>query len=451
MFHRGISFSAARSLILGLLLLGHPFVARAQRHGGGQGVGTLTGAAGRPDGVDQKDSLRDFHQALAVQATSQQIAEFQTLVKNTEAAQATLRSLQQQLEKGSRDALGADALDRALESARSGSKKFEEGFSPEQKSGLKEIGKRLDKSESDLEQEQKRFDQSLDIKTAGSDAHAENLAKVLADFYNQQLALGREMSITLANGQDLAFTLPPVKSPVNIGKRTVAVTVFGTLSQTAVQGVQRTFTLTLVDDLSDLEQNITELLRAELDSSQSCGQRVSIRQATLAPETPASLLVLKLHYERWSCSDTFGQQSSTELAEGDGSMEIKLTARVENGVVKIMAAPSRVDATGMMGEALRSGSLGEDLREQAARVVLSGAQAGSNFKITLPLAVQNSAALQSARFQDTGVGSLSVVLGGQVEISNEQADQLASQLNQALSAQGNPAAGEVPHLATRPQ
>ena len=451
MFHRGISFSAARSLILGLLLLGHPFVARAQRHGGGQGVGTLTGAAGRPDGVDQKDSLRDFHQALAVQATSQQIAEFQTLVKNTEAAQATLRSLQQQLEKGSRDALGADALDRALESARSGSKKFEEGFSPEQKSGLKEIGKRLDKSESDLEQEQKRFDQSLDIKTAGSDAHAENLAKVLADFYNQQLALGREMSITLANGQDLAFTLPPVKSPVNIGKRTVAVTVFGTLSQTAVQGVQRTFTLTLVDDLSDLEQNITELLRAELDSSQSCGQRVSIRQATLAPETPASLLVLKLHYERWSCSGTFGQQSSTELAEGDGSMEIKLTARVENGVVKIMAAPSRVDATGMMGEALRSGSLGEDLREQAARVVLSGAQAGSNFKITLPLAVQNSAALQSARFQDTGVGSLSVVLGGQVEISNEQADQLASQLNQALSAQGNPAAGEVPHLATRPQ
>ncbi len=451
MFHRGISFSAARSLILGLLLLGHPFVARAQRHGGGQGVGTLTGAAGRPDGVDQKDSLRDFHQALAVQATSQQIAEFQTLVKNTEAAQATLRSWQQQLEKGSRDALGTDALDRALESARSGSKKFEEGFSPEQKSGLKEIGKRLDKSESDLEQEQKRFDQSLDVKTAGSDTHAENLAKVLADFYNQQLALGREMSITLANGQDLAFTLPPVKSPVNIGKRTVAVTVFGTLSQTAVQGVQRTFTLTLVDDLSDLEQNITELLRAELDSSQSCGQRVSIRQATLAPETPASLLVIKLHYERWSCSGTFGQQSSTELAEGDGSMEIKLTARVENGVVKIMAAPSRVDATGMMGEALRSGSLGEDLREQAARVVLSGAQAGSNFKITLPLAVQNSAALQSARFQDTGVGSLSVVLGGQVEISNEQADQLASQLNQALSAQGNPAAGEVPQLATRPQ
>lgn len=451
MFHRGISVFFARPVILGSLLLACTLGAVAQRHGGGEGVGTLTGSAGRPDGVDQKDSLRDFHQALALQATSQQVAEFQTLVKNTESAQAALRSLQQQLEKGSGDGLTTDVLNREIESAKSGSKKFEEGFSPEQKSGLKEVCKRLEKSGSDVEQEQKRLDQSLEVKAAGSElsARAASLEKVLTDFYNQQLALGREMSITLANGQDVAFTLPTVKSTVNIGKRTVAVTVFGTLSQTAVQGGQRTFTLTLVDDLSDLEQNITELLRAELDSSQSCGQRVAIRQATLAPETPASLLVIKLHYERWSCSGAFGQQSTTELAEGDGSMEIKLTAAVENGALKIVAAPGRVDATGMMGEALRSGSLGEVLREQAAQVVLSGANAGSNFKITLPLAVQNSAIMQSAKFQGSGVGSLSVVLGGQVAISNEQADQLASQLNQGLSAQGNP--DSVPQLVTRPQ
>jgi hypothetical protein len=52
--------------------------------------------------------------------------------------------------------------------------------------------------------------------------------------------------------------------------------------------------------------------------------------------------------------------------------------------------------------------------------------------------VQNSATLQSARFQDAGVGALSLLLDGQMEISNEQADLLASQLNQALSAQGTP-------------
>jgi len=55
--------------------------------------------------------------------------------------------------------------------------------------------------------------------------------------------------------------------------------------------------------------------------------------------------------------------------------------------------------------------------------------------------VQNSAAIQSAKFQNTGAGGLSVVLAGQVEISNEQADQLASQLNQALSARGTQAQG----------
>ncbi len=43
--------------------------------------------------------------------------------------------------------------------------------------------------------------------------HAESLNKALSDFYNQQLALGREMSITLATGRDTAFTLPPVKDP----------------------------------------------------------------------------------------------------------------------------------------------------------------------------------------------------------------------------------------------
>jgi hypothetical protein len=50
--------------------------------------------------------------------------------------------------------------------------------------------------------------------------------------------------------------------------------------------------------------------------------------------------------------------------------------------------------------------------------------------------VQNSAVIQTVRFQDTGVGGLSLVMDGQLEISNAQANLLASQLNQALSAQG---------------
>jgi hypothetical protein len=457
MLHRGVSVSAMNALILGIVLLLRPVGAIAQHHGGGQGAGSLSGGIGRPDGVDEKDSLRDFHQALLLQATSQQIAEFQALVKSTEAAQGALQAFQQlPKESGATVSNSRDALDKALETARNANKRFQEGFSPEQKSGLKEVVKRLTKSDSDLEQEAKKLDQSVDAKAATPEvtARAEGLDKALTDFYDQELALGKEMSITLASGQDLTFMLPQVKSPATIGDRKVAVNVSGALSLTASQGGQRTFKLDLIADLTDLQQNITEVLRSQFETGQTCGERVAIRQASLAPSTPTSLLVVKLHFERWTCMGSFGQQSATELAEGDGGVEIKMTAGIEKNAVKMTAALGRIDATGMLAEALRSGSLGEDLRDKTAQVVLTAAQAGSDFKIALPPAVQNSAVIESARFQDTGVGGLSVVLEGQVEISNAQADQLAVQLNQALAAQGasNPATPELkPRPGTSPQ
>ncbi|MFZ0859724.1 MAG: hypothetical protein ABR881_21225 [Candidatus Sulfotelmatobacter sp.] len=442
MTRSGISFSVANTLIVGCVLWACPFAATAQVHAGGMGGGALSGN-GKPSGVKEEDSLKDFHEVMAVQATSQQTTEFQTLVRITEAAKAELQLFLERWhnENGATESAGREAVDKALDHARSENQKFQQGFSAAQKSGLKEIAKRLAKADSDLEQEEKRLDQSLEVKAAGAEvaARAENLSKALTDFYNQQLALGREMSITLANGQDLAFTLPAVNHPVNIVDRTIVVPVSGALAQIAVQGGQRTFKLEMTANLSDLQQNITELLRAQLDTSETCGQRVAIRRATLTPSTPASLLVLQLHFERWTCSRMFGQQTSNELAEGDGTVEVKLTAAVEKpNTLKIVATFGRVDATGMMGEALRSGSLGEDLRDTIAQSVLSAAQTGSDFKVTLPAAVRNSAVIQSARFQDTGAGNLTLLLDGQLEISNEQADALASQLNQALSAQGTP-------------
>jgi hypothetical protein len=446
MIQTRFSFSSANALILGLALLACPLAVTAQRHGGGGDTsaagGGLSGYS-RPSGVKEEDSLRDFHEAMAVQATSQQTVEFQALVKSTDAAKTGLQAFLEKLHQAnaSTESAGGKVLDQALEDARNGNRKFQQGLSPAQKAGLKDAMKRLAKADSELEQDEKKFDAGLDSKAAASEieAHAESLSKTLVEFSSQQLALGREMSITLATGQDLAFTLPAASHPVSIANQTIGVPVAGTLIQTATQGGQRTFKLELIADLSDLQQNITTLLRAQLDRSENCGQRIAIQQATLMPSTPAGLLMMKLHYERWTCARTFGQQTSTELAEEEGTVEIKLTAAVEKpSTLKIAAAFGRIDATGMMGDALRSGSLGEDLQNTVAQSVLTAAQTGSDFKITLPPAVQNSAAIQSARFQDTGVGGLSVVLDGQIEISNEQADALASQLNQALSAQGTP-------------
>ena len=226
-----------------------------------------------------------------------------------------------------------NALDLALENSRTQTKNFQLGFSPEQKSGLKEILKRIAKTDTDLEQEEKKLDQtlkdqSLELKAASPEIlrAAESLDKALTEFHNQQLALGREMSITLASGQDLAFTLPPVRTVANFGSSTLPVAVSGMLTQIADQGGQRKFQLDLSADLSELQQNIFDILSAQLNTSDTCGQRIAIRQAILTPATPASLLVVRLHFERWICSRAFGQQTSNELAEGDGTVEIKLTA-----------------------------------------------------------------------------------------------------------------------------
>ena len=437
---RGSSIFAMRALLLGLLLLSLPTVLSAQRHGGGgTGGGFGLGGIGRPDGVDERDSLKDFHQVVALQASSQQVADFQLLMQNVDAAKTASQSLLQPSGKE----LTPDQfspLDHALDVLRNGNKKFQDGFSAAQKAGLKEIQKRLGKADSDLEQEQKRLSLSLEAKATAPEitAHADNLDKALTEFSNSLLAVGREMSITLASGKDLTFTLPQVKTPVRFAGRTADVTVSGVLSQTAASqneaGGQRTFKINLLGDLSDVQLNITEILRAQIESPGRCGERLAVQQAILKPSTPASLLMLHLHFERWSCGSV-----STELAEGNGSVEIKLTPLIDSSDnLKVDATFGRIDASGMMGDSLRSGSLGDDLRDKVADVILSAARTASDFRISLPPAVRNSATIQSVKFQDFGVGGFAVLLGGQLQISNEQADLLASQLNQALAAQRTP-------------
>jgi len=434
----------AQALAAALLLaslLANPDAALGQRHGG-HGAGSMPGVAGRPDGVQEKDTLKDFHEAMAVQATRQQIAEFQLLLQSSDAAKAAVESYLDQAAKTDSPVQSPVQLDQALQTARSGGRKFIEGFSPKQKSGLKDAIKRLEKADSSLDDEQKKFDQSL--RTAGRanpglDSRLETLDKSLTEFANQQLAIGREMGITLASGQDLTFSLPTVNRTVSPGNPAVEVAVAGVLSQTAAQGSQRTFKLELTGDLSDLQRNITELLRPQLETANPCGERLGIRQVDLTPSNSASVLLLKLHYERWSCMRLSGQTVSNELAESDGAVEIRLVPAIEsaNGL-NLAATFGRIDAGGLMGDAMRSGDLGDNLRAKAAQSVLSVLRTAMDFKAVLPAVLQGSIALQNARFQPAGVGNVSLLLQGQVQLSDEQANVLARQLNQTLSAQGPP-------------
>jgi len=244
------------------------------------------------------------------------------------------------------------------------------------------------------------------------------------------------MSIILATGQDLTFHLPGERSAARIATKEIDVGLSGELTQISVEDGRRNFRLALNANLSDVQAKITELLRAQLDRSGGCGERIAIRQATLNPAPPAGLLTVSLHFERWTCAQMFGQTSASELAESDGEVDIKLIPSVEkSNDLKLSAEFSRIDASGMLAETLRSGDVGEDLRATAAQSVLAAIRAGTDFHKTLPAVLQDFASVQTFKFEDGGAGKLSAVLEGQLQMSNEQTNQLAGQLNQALSAQ----------------
>src|SRR5271167_2728491 len=185
-----ICISNLKRVVLAAALLGCPCVTLAQ-HGspgggglaGSAGGSGLSGPAGRASGVSEKDELKDFRDVLAVQATSQQIVQYAAMVKISEAASAELRSFQERLDKeksGSELAGRSATLDQTLERARAENKKFLDGLSERQKSGLKETTKKLAKADSDLEQQAKALDQVIaDAKTvpqqiAGSAQGLEN-------------------------------------------------------------------------------------------------------------------------------------------------------------------------------------------------------------------------------------------------------------------------------------
>ena len=451
MFRAGTLISGVKPVILGSVLLAYPCGVLAQ-HGGGApggggsvssaGGGGLSGSAGRATGVSTKDDLKDFHAALAVQATSQQIIAYNLMVKSTAAAGAELQGLLEQLSKpnpGSELASRGATLDQALERARTENKRFLDGLSERQKSGLKEITKKLTKADSDLEQQAKALDQMIaDAKAVAQQiaGSGQSLEHALTTFRSQQADLGEEMSIGAANkGPDSAFSIPLVKNSVNVGNQSIVIVTSGLISKGGAEGGQNTFKLELTADLSDLQQNITEVLRGQLNKADRCGEQIAIQNASLTPLAPASLVVVQLHFERWAC---FGRDTMNEMAEGNGTVEVKLTPAVgEDGTLRLTPEIGRINAEGLVGELLRSGSLGDALRTAVAQSVLSTMRQGEDFKVTLPASAQGYATLRRAQFQGTGSGKLTAVLEGEIRVSNEQATALIGELKGRSPSQEN--------------
>jgi hypothetical protein len=164
-------------------------------HGGGGRSGAPRGAGGTTD-----SGLTDFNHALAVQATPDQVSQFQGVAKRTEAARKQAQELLQLAAKAdsSPDLSRQTAtLKDAVEDAQAGNKDFLARLSKSQKAGLKELTKKLEKADSELAKQQKSLDQQLGAKSdSGAIAGtADRLEKALAEFQTQQMSLGKEMGI----------------------------------------------------------------------------------------------------------------------------------------------------------------------------------------------------------------------------------------------------------------
>jgi len=440
-----LTFDHLTLVIVGIALLTTPGSLFAQHGGGGGGHGMMStgmgNSAGRADGVEEKDGLRDFHRAMAIQATPEQRAAFTKVSQYTEAAGDQLHAFRESLRQVNASSPLSErttALDQAIARARVGNQNFLTSFSPAQKSGLKDTAGKLEKADSDLDKQIKTLDQILqtpkpDAELAAASAAA--LDKGLAGFQNEQLALGSEMSILFpAAGEGVTFTLPQVTNSIDIAGQPITFPASGGVSRTSAENGVNLFNLKVVADLSDLQQNVTEILRSQLDRSPRCGERIQVLQATITPLAPASLVVASLHFERWVCA---GQQSPTEVAGGEATIDVKLTPSVApNTGLALASEMSRVQADGLLRDLLRSGDLGVTLRNQITAALLSALQKGANLKATLPPAAQNSATLQKAEFQDAGSDQLTMILDGQLQFSDEQTTQFAAQLKQRLAAQG---------------
>jgi hypothetical protein len=428
-------------MILGTALLACPCAVFAQHGGGGGRIGGSAAGGGglsggnRATGIENKDDLRGFHEIMAVQATSEQKSAYASLLKSTASASTELKAFIEQIgkENNAPEVASHDkTLEDAIETARALNKKFLEGFSETQKSGLKEITKRLTKADSEVAQQARVVDQEVEANAALAQMSnsAQNLDRELATFQRAQLDLGEEMSIESPNDQGIAYNLSPVKVSINFANQTMAITTSGVVSKSVADGGQNTFAVQLTTDISDLQLTIADVLRDQLDRSDRCGERIAIQTAALAPQPPASLVEVQLHYERWACLG----RNMNEMVEGNGAIQVSVTPAVaEDGTVRLVAQIGRIDGQGLVGELLRSGSLGDVVRDKVTQSLLSVVRQGGEFKAALPAPARSYATLHRVQFQGTGSGKLLIELDGEIRVSNENLTALTSELNRTLA------------------
>lgn len=383
------------------------------------------------------DDLKSFNQVMALQGTPEQSATLLSLVHELQLAKGQLQALRGISGKSSAPQKTSDtiaALDQPIAKIRTQTQSFLASFSAAQKSGLKDLSKKVEDADSELGKQLAALEEvASHSKTAYEQLAdcAANVDKTLANVEEGQLALAREMGIILPS-TELTFNLAATNS-VNVGASVVSIPVSGIISRTSSADGQDVFAATFVADLSDLQDRITDILRSQVAQSPLCGERIELRQAMLIREAPASRVFTRIHVERWICPP--GERGEpTEVAAGEGSLELKLMPLIERDrKVGLNAQISHVDGNDFVRDSLL-GEAGHVLKDKITASLVSVVQEAADFKLLLPSKAQQSAIMNKAEFQHAGA-RLALVLDGGLELSDQQTQEFASEIRQRFSAQ----------------
>jgi hypothetical protein len=203
-----------------------------------------------------------------------------------------------------------------------------------------------------------------------------------------------------------SLVIPPTRLSLTIEHQAVAITTSGTVRR--VNQTDNLYAVALSADLSDFQQNLTAILKPQLDRSDKCGDHLDLQNATLVPQAPSGLATVQVHYERWGCVKAFGKQIVKKLVAGNGTVLVKLTPVLEDNAVHITAQTGEIQADGSLGEVLRSGELGATLREKIQKSVQSAIDKSTDWKATVPATLRDLVTLRKIEFRDAGGGRIAL-------------------------------------------
>jgi hypothetical protein len=164
----------------------------------GRGGGGKTGSTGVGD--TESPEAKEFERAAALQARPEQVAVFQQLTKSDQVARKNAAEFLQHAQDADLPDLfhRANSITVAVEEAQSENAQFLLSFSNAQKSGLKDLTKKLAQANSDVTKEDKALSRELERSHLNQKSLAETvqrLDRALADFQARQMSIGTEMGI----------------------------------------------------------------------------------------------------------------------------------------------------------------------------------------------------------------------------------------------------------------